>query len=81
MSLPLRISFTKIQRTRSGVKLGKCQFMVGMFSGHIVSSKGIEVDKSKIKIIANCLPLNVLRTLDHFLGMLIFTGDLSRILV
>jgi hypothetical protein len=33
----------------------KCHFMVtnGIVLGHIVSSKGIEVDKSKIKLIAN----------------------------
>ena len=34
---------------------GKCHFMVtnGIILDHIVSSKGIEVDKSKIKLIAN----------------------------
>ena len=33
----------------------KCHFMVsqGMVLGHIVSSRGIEVDKSKIELIAN----------------------------
>jgi len=33
----------------------KCHFMVtnGIVVGHIVSSKGIEVDKSKIELIAN----------------------------
>jgi len=33
----------------------KCHFMVtnGIVLGHIVSSKGIEVDKSKIELIAN----------------------------
>ena len=35
----------------------KCHFMVthGIVLGHIVSSKGIEVDKSKIELISNLL--------------------------
>ena len=36
-----------------GFELGKCHFMVeqGIVLGHIVSSKGIEVDKSKIDLV------------------------------
>ena len=36
-------------------KLGKCHFMVteGIVLGHIVSEKGIEVDRAKIEVIGN----------------------------
>jgi hypothetical protein len=44
----------------------KYHFMVtnGIVLGHIVSSKWIEVDKSKIKLIVN-LPTPKLKMLDH----------------
>ena len=48
----------------------KCHFMVeqGIVLGHIVSSKGIEVDKSKIDLICSLpLPTSV-REVRSFLG-------------
>ena len=48
----------------------KCHFMVsqGIVLGHIISEKGIEVDKAKIDLISNLpSPTNV-RTVRQFLG-------------
>jgi len=48
----------------------KCHFMVtnGIVLGHIVSSKGIEVDKSKIKLIANLPTPKSIKDVRQFLG-------------
>jgi len=48
----------------------KCHFMVtnGIVLGHIVSSKGIEVDKSKIELIANLPTPKYLKDVISFLG-------------
>ncbi|XP_057491373.1 uncharacterized protein LOC130777106 [Actinidia eriantha] len=48
----------------------KCQFMVsqGIVLGHIVSSKGIEVDKSKIEIIAKLPTPKSVKDIRSFLG-------------
>ena len=63
----------------------KCHFMVsqGMVLGHIVSSKGIEVDKSKIKLIAKLHTLKCVKDIRLFLGHAgfykIFIKDFSLI--
>ncbi|XP_058192106.1 uncharacterized protein LOC131309500 [Rhododendron vialii] len=48
----------------------KCHFMVtqGIVLGHIVSSKGIEVDKSKIDLIANLPTPKCIKDVRSFLG-------------
>ncbi|KAI5316279.1 hypothetical protein L3X38_045455 [Prunus dulcis] len=48
----------------------KCQFMVtsGIVLGHIVSHKGIEVDKSKIDLIANLPIPKTVKEIRSFLG-------------
>ena len=48
----------------------KCHFMVcqGIVLGHIVSSKGMEVDKSKIDLIANLPIPKTVRDVRSFLG-------------
>jgi ATP phosphoribosyltransferase regulatory subunit HisZ len=40
----------------------------GIVLGHIVSSKGIEVDKSKIELIANLLTSKSIKDVKLFLG-------------
>ena len=48
----------------------KCHFMVnqGIVLGHVISEKGIEVDKAKIELISKLpFPTNV-RTVRQFLG-------------
>ena len=48
----------------------KCQFMVtsGIVLGHIVSSKGIEVDKAKIQLISNLPTPQTVKDVRSFLG-------------
>ena len=48
----------------------KCHFMVrnGIVLGHIVSSKGIEVDKAKIELIANLSTPKSIKDIRSFLG-------------
>ena len=48
----------------------KCHFMVtkGIVLGHIVSSKGIEVDKSKIELISNLPTPKIVKDIRSFLG-------------
>ena len=48
----------------------KCHFMVnqGIILGHIISSRGIEVDKAKIDIISKLPPSTNVKTIRQFLG-------------
>jgi hypothetical protein len=48
----------------------KCHFMVtsGIVLGHVVSSKGIEVDKSKVELILNLPTPKTVRDVKSFLG-------------
>ncbi|CAL9018998.1 unnamed protein product [Prunus brigantina] len=48
----------------------KCQFMVkrGVVLGHVISSKGIEVDKAKIDIISNMAAPASVKGVRSFLG-------------
>ncbi|CAN6720526.1 unnamed protein product [Malus baccata var. baccata] len=48
----------------------KCHFMVkhGIVLGHLISSKGIEVDKAKIEVIAKLPPPTSVKNVRSFLG-------------
>ena len=48
----------------------KCQFMVkqGIVLGHVISKKGIEVDKAKIDLIASLPPPKSVKEIRSFLG-------------
>ena len=48
----------------------KCHFMVsqGILLGHIISEKGIEVDRAKIDIISKWPPPQNVKTVRQFLG-------------
>ena len=48
----------------------KCHFMVkqGIVLGHIISSKGIEVDKAKVEVIRDLPPPRTVRDIRSFLG-------------
>jgi hypothetical protein len=48
----------------------KCHFMVqqGVVLGHIISEKGLEVDKAKIKIIEKLPPPTSVKEIHSFLG-------------
>ena len=63
----------------------KCHFMVnqGIVLGHIISRRGIEVDKAKIDIISKLPPPTNVKTIRQFLGHAgfyrRFIKDLSKI--
>ncbi|KAM7528606.1 hypothetical protein LguiB_032016 [Lonicera macranthoides] len=48
----------------------KCHFMVqrGIVLGHIISEKGIEVDKAKVNLISNLPPPRTVKEIRSFLG-------------
>jgi hypothetical protein len=48
----------------------KCHFMVKqeIVLGHVVSHKGIEVDKAKVDLISNLPPLRTVKEIRSFLG-------------
>ncbi|KAL5572373.1 hypothetical protein UlMin_021970 [Ulmus minor] len=48
----------------------KCHFLVnkGIVLGHIVSQKGIEVDKSKVDLISSLPPARIVKEIRSFLG-------------
>ena len=60
----------------------KCHFMVeqGIVLGHIISSRGIEVDPAKIDVISQLPYPSCVREVRFFLVMQGFIGALSRIL-
>ncbi|KAI3453495.1 hypothetical protein Pfo_010158 [Paulownia fortunei] len=60
----------------------KCHFMVttGIVLGHIISSEGIEVDKSKIELIVNLPTPKTVKEIRSFLEHAVFIEDLSKIL-
>jgi len=58
----------------------KCHFMVeqGIVSGHIISSKGIEVDPAKISIISQLPYPSTVREFRSFLGHVVFALEKFR---
>ena len=63
----------------------KCHFMVnqGIFLGHVISNKGIEVDKAKVELISKLPPPTNVKAVRQFLGHVgfyrRFIKDLSKI--
>ena len=57
-------------REEIGIELGKMSFMVnqGIVMGHIISKKGIEVDKVKIEMISKLPSPTKVKTVRQFLG-------------
>ena len=58
----------------------KCHFMVnqGIVLGHIISERGIEVDKAKVELILKLPPLTNVKTIRQFLGHAGFNCRLIR---
>jgi hypothetical protein len=48
----------------------KCHFMVkkGIVLGHVISQRGIEVDKAKVDLISNLPPPCTVKEIPSFLG-------------
>jgi hypothetical protein len=48
----------------------KCHFMVqqGIVLGHVISRRGIEVDKAKVNLISNLPPPQTVKKVRSFLG-------------
>ncbi|CAN6546990.1 unnamed protein product [Malus baccata var. baccata] len=66
----LSLVLKRCQETNLVLNWEKCHFMVshGLVLGHIISEKGIEVDKSKVKLVSS-LPLStIVREVRSFLG-------------
>ncbi|RDY10968.1 Retrovirus-related Pol polyprotein from transposon opus, partial [Mucuna pruriens] len=61
---------TRCINTNLVLNFEKCHFMVteGIVLGHLISSRGIEVNKSKIDIITSLLNLTSVREVRSFLG-------------
>jgi hypothetical protein len=57
-------------RGRLGAKLGKFHFMVkqGIVLGHVISERGIEVDKAKVETVEQLPPPTDVKSLMSFLG-------------
>ena len=56
----------------------KCHFMVreGIVLGHIISERGIKVDRAKIEVIEQLPPPTNVKEILAFLVMLVFTDAL-----
>ena len=66
----LRSVLVRCQETNLVLNWGKCHFMVqeGIVLGHRISSRGIEVDKSKIEAIVKLPPPSSVKGIRSFLG-------------
>ncbi|XP_070667588.1 uncharacterized protein [Malus domestica] len=66
----LSLVLQRCQETNLVLNWEKCHFMVkqGIVLGHLVSSKGIEVDKAKIDVIAKLRPPTTVKSVRSFLG-------------
>jgi hypothetical protein len=51
----------------------------GIVLGHVISQRGIEVDKVKVDLISNLPPPRIVKKIRSFLGQQGSTGDSSRI--
>ena len=60
----------KVHREKPMLNLEKCHFMVseGIVLGHIISEKGIKVDKEKVDLISKLPPPTNVKTVRQFLG-------------
>ncbi|CAN6716960.1 unnamed protein product [Malus baccata var. baccata] len=66
----LKLVLERCKETNLVLNWEKCQFMVkqGIVLGHLISSKGIEVDKAKIDLISKLPPPTSVKGVRSFLG-------------
>ena len=74
----LRKFFERIKKYKLRLNPNKCTFEViaGKLLGHMVSSRGIEVDPTKIKAILEMLPPKIEKEIRGFLGRLQYISRL-----
>ena len=60
----------QVHRENQVLNWEKCHFMIsqGIVLGHIISEKGIEVDKEKVDLISKLPPPTNVKTMRQFLG-------------
>ena len=77
----LSIVLDRCIETNLVLNFEKCHFMVhqGIVLGHMVSSRGIEVNKIKIDVIISLPYPASMQEMHFFLDMHVFIGDSSRI--
>ena len=77
----LRIVLQRCREKNLVLNWGKCHFMVqeGIVLGHLISSRGLEVDKAKITTIQTLTPPTTMRGIRSSLGHVVFIADLSKI--
>lgn len=71
----LTLVIKRYEETNLILNWEKCHFMVteGIILGHKITAKGIEVDKAKIDLIQGLPLLQLLKALEAFLVMQVFT--------
>nr|GEU38154.1 putative reverse transcriptase domain-containing protein [Tanacetum cinerariifolium] len=76
----LKIIFGLLEKEKLFGKFSKCEFWLQHvhFLGHVVNSKGIHVDPSKIKAVKNWRPLKTPTEIRSFLGL---AGYYRRIII
>ena len=76
----LNLVLTRCKEKNLTLKWEKCPFMVqqGIFMGHVISKKGIQVNKVKVNLIASLPRPNNVKDIRSFLGHASFIDDLSR---
>ena len=66
----LTLVLIRCKETNFVLNWEKCHFMVkqGIVLGHVISSKGIEVDKAKVSLISSLPPPRTVKEIRSFLG-------------
>ena len=76
------LTLALVQRKEKNLVLNwkKCHFMVkqDIVLGHIISHRGIEVDKAKVDLVSNLPPPRTVKEVCFYLGHARFYKQLSR---
>jgi hypothetical protein len=77
----LKLVLVRLKEKHLVLNWEKCHFMVkqGIVLGHVISRRGIEVEKAKIDLIFNLPPPRTVKEVRSFLGHADSIGNLPRI--
>jgi len=77
----LKLVLVRLKEKNLVLNWEKCHFMVkqGIVLGHVISRRGIEVEKAKIDLIFNLPPPRTVKEVRSFLGHADSIGNLPRI--